>query len=75
MLASLGGEPVELGFAIVLRESPFTFHQAFVFQTPQGRVERPFFHQQRFVALAQDEIGYRVTVQPAPGQGLENENV
>jgi len=57
-----GGEPVELGFAIVLGKSPLGVKQSLVFQTPEGWVECAFFEQKGVVALAANQVGDGVAV-------------
>ena len=67
---ALRSEPIELGLAVVLRESPLRFQQPLVLQPPQRGIERPFFDQQRVVALPPDEVGDGVAVKRLPTRAL-----
>jgi hypothetical protein len=75
LTAAFGSEPVKLGLAVVLRESPCRFQQALVLEPPEGRIERALFDQQSIVALAADETGDGITVKRSPDQSLEYENI
>jgi hypothetical protein len=74
LAAAFGCEPVELGLAVVLGKA-HSASTALALEPPQCRVERAFFDQQHFFGLAANEARDREAVQPAPDQGLENQDV
>src|SRR5690349_5545535 len=73
--ASLRREAVELGLAVVLRKPPLALDPSLVLETPEGRVEGAFVHQQRVVRVAANEVRDGVAVQRPPNQGLEDQYV
>ena len=75
LTAALRGEPIELGLAIVLRESPLRLKQAFVFQSPKSGIKGSLFNKQRVITVPTDEAGDGIPVKRPPNEGLENENV
>ena len=75
LAAAFGCEPVELGLAVVLRKAPFRLDQALALEPPQCRLERAFFDQQRSSVWQRMRLVIAKPVQPAPDQGLENQDV
>src|SRR4051812_42247147 len=66
-------EVVELGAAIVLRDSPSRLDPAFARHAIERRVERTLLDAKDVLGCGLDPAGDPVAVHRAPGQRLENE--
>jgi hypothetical protein len=70
-----GGDPVELGAPVVIRDAPFGAQQTAQLEPVQGGIERAFFHAQDLVGRLLDELGDGVAVPGTALEGLEDEHV
>src|SRR2546423_11531208 len=71
-LPSRGGEPVVLGSAILLRESPLAVDPAFALEAIERRVKRALFDLERFASFLLDPAPDAVAVHASPAQRLED---
>src|SRR3954462_2104017 len=73
LFASLGGESVELGAAVVFGDAPLGLDPAFAGHAVEGGIEGAFFDAEDVVGGALDPAGDAAAGHRAPGEGFEDE--
>ena len=75
MLTSCGGEPIELGFAIGVGESPLLLEVAFALEAVERRIQGTFLDAQRVAGGLSDPAADGVAVHRSPADGFEDQEV
>src|SRR5512132_4034528 len=75
LLASDGGQPVELRLASELGLAPFGLDPPFPFHAVQGGIERALFDDELLAAGVFEPARNRIAVAGAPAEGFEHEGV
>lgn len=75
VFASLGGEAVETGFAIVFGDAVFALNEPGFEQALEGGVERAVAYLEDVVGALLNGVGDGVTVGAAQDEGLQDEQI